>query len=50
LSEGGVKSAVSRLRARYRELVQEEVTQTVANPMEVEDELRHLFQTLSSAG
>lgn len=49
LSEGGVKSAVSRLRARYRELVQEEVAKTVAHPMEVDDELRHLFEVLSTA-
>jgi RNA polymerase sigma-70 factor (ECF subfamily) len=50
LSEGGVKSAVSRLRARYRELVREEVAHTVANPMEVADEIRHLLRTLSGAG
>jgi RNA polymerase sigma-70 factor (ECF subfamily) len=48
LSEGSVKSAVSRLRQRYRELVQEEVARTVANPVEAADEMRHLFKTLSS--
>src|SRR6266850_2361843 len=34
LSEGGVKSAVSRMRSRYRELVREEVANTVSNPNE----------------
>lgn len=47
LSVGGVKSAVSRLRARYRELVQEAVAETVVSPAEVEDELRHLYSVLS---
>lgn len=46
LSEGGVKSAVSRLRARYRELLREEIAHTVASRAEVEDELRHLIVVL----
>jgi RNA polymerase sigma-70 factor (ECF subfamily) len=48
LSEGGVKSAVSRLRAGYRELVREAVAETVARPEEVEDELQYLFRVMSS--
>jgi RNA polymerase sigma-70 factor (ECF subfamily) len=50
LSEGGVKSAVSRLRARYRALVEEAVARTVASPTDVQDEIRHLFRTLGSTG
>ena len=42
-----VKMAVSRLRKRYRALVQEEVAHTVASPDEVQEELRWLFKVLS---
>jgi RNA polymerase sigma-70 factor (ECF subfamily) len=48
LSEGAVKVAVHRLRRRYRELVRDEIAQTVATPGEVEDELRHLLTALSN--
>lgn len=44
-TEGAIKMAVQRLRARYRELLRAEVAQTVAHPDETEDELRHLFAT-----
>jgi RNA polymerase sigma factor (sigma-70 family) len=47
LSEGAVKSAVHRLRQRYRELLREEIGGTVASPGEVEEELRHLVSVLS---
>jgi RNA polymerase sigma factor (sigma-70 family) len=46
MSEGAVKVAVHRLRRRYRELLQEEISHTVAGPDEVEDELRYLFTCL----
>ena len=46
-SEEAVRQAASRLRKRYRELLREEVAQTVANPGDVEDELRGLLQSLS---
>ena len=38
---------VHRLRRRYRELVRAEVAQTVSNPLELEQEMRHLFQALT---
>jgi RNA polymerase sigma factor (sigma-70 family) len=47
-TEGAVKVAVHRLRRRYRDLVREEVAQTVAGPEDVDEELRHLFAVLSS--
>jgi RNA polymerase sigma factor (sigma-70 family) len=47
MSEGAVRVAVHRLRQRYRELLREEIAQTVATTSEVEDELRQLFQALS---
>jgi RNA polymerase sigma factor (sigma-70 family) len=46
-TEGAVKVAVHRLRERYRELLRNEIAQTVANPEEVDEELRHLFAVLS---
>jgi RNA polymerase sigma-70 factor (ECF subfamily) len=49
LSEGAVKVAVHRLRQRYRELLRATVANTVADPLEVEEELRHLVQVLSGA-
>jgi hypothetical protein len=49
VSEGTVKSAVHRLRQRYRQLLREEIAQTVAEPGEVDEELRHLFAVLAGA-
>jgi RNA polymerase sigma factor (sigma-70 family) len=48
VSEGTVKSAVHRLRQHYRQLLREEIAQTVAEPGEVDAELRHLFAVLGS--
>ena len=47
LTESGVKSAVFRLRQRYRELVREEVANTVNDPAEVDGEIRHLINVVS---
>jgi len=47
MSEGAVKVAAHRLRARYRELLREEIANTVARPEEVEKELRELFAALA---
>jgi DNA-directed RNA polymerase specialized sigma24 family protein len=47
LSEAAVKMAVHRLRKRYRELLRDEIAQTVAGPDEVEDEIRQLFTSLA---
>jgi RNA polymerase sigma-70 factor (ECF subfamily) len=46
-TEGAVKVAVHRLRQRYRELLRAEIAETVANPGEVDDELRNLFAALA---
>ena len=46
LSLSAVKSAVHRLRQRYRQLLREEIAHTVAGPGEVEAELRHLIAAL----
>lgn len=48
LSTSAVKVTVHRLRQRYRELVRSEIARTVANPDDVDDELRHLAQLIAS--
>jgi RNA polymerase sigma factor (sigma-70 family) len=48
MSEGAVKVAAHRLRQRYRDLLREEIANTVAGPEEVERELKHLFAALST--
>ena len=46
MTEGAVKVAAHRLRQRYRELLREEIAQTVASPDEIEEEVRYLFTCL----
>lgn len=46
ISAGAVKVAAHRLRSRYRELLREEIAQTVATPGDVDDEIRSLFAVL----
>lgn len=48
LTEPAVKMAVHRMRARYRDILHDEISQTVASPAEVEEELRHLFAAFGS--
>ncbi len=47
-TEGAIKVAVHRLRARFREALRAEVLQTVSDPSLVDDELRHLLVALRS--
>jgi RNA polymerase sigma-70 factor (ECF subfamily) len=47
-SEGALKVAIHRLRKRYRELFRQEIADTVADPGEVESELRFLAAALST--
>jgi hypothetical protein len=42
-TEAGVKGVVRRMRARFREVLRDEVAQTVATRDDVELELRHLI-------
>ncbi len=46
VTEAALKSAVHRLRGRFGQLVREEVARTVADPAEVEDEMRQLLSVL----
>jgi transposase-like protein len=46
MSESAVKSAIHRLRQRYRELFRAEIASTVATVAEVDEEIRYLFAAL----
>jgi RNA polymerase sigma-70 factor (ECF subfamily) len=46
-SEGALKVAIHRLRKRYRELFRQEIADTVADPADVESELRYLAAVLT---
>ena len=47
LTEGAVRVAVHRLRRRYRELLREEIGQTLSDPAQADEEMRVLFNALS---
>lgn len=46
-SEGALKVAIHRLRKRYRQVLRQEIADTVADPTEVESELRYLASVLT---
>jgi RNA polymerase sigma-70 factor (ECF subfamily) len=48
MTENAVKQAFHRLRYRYRQLLHEEIAQTVAAQDDVEDELRHFMAVLQT--
>jgi RNA polymerase sigma factor (sigma-70 family) len=48
LSEGAVKVAVHRMRRRYREVLREEIAETVEAPEQIESELRYLAKVLET--
>ena len=43
MTEGAARVAVHRLRRRYRELLREEICQTLSDPAQAEEEMRALF-------
>jgi RNA polymerase sigma-70 factor (ECF subfamily) len=47
MTTGAIAAAVHRLRQRYRELVRQQVAQTLADPAEFEDEMRSLLAALT---
>ena len=47
-SEGAVKVAVHRLRARYRECLRAEIRETVAQDADVDDEIRPLLEVVGT--
>lgn len=46
MSEGAIKVSVHRLRQRYADALTEEIAQTVETESEIDDEIRHLFESL----
>lgn len=46
LNENAVKVAIHRLRRRFREIIKSEIGQTLADPAQVDEELRQLLQAL----
>ncbi len=46
-SEGALKVAIHRLRKRYRDLFRQEIEDTVADPAEVDSEIRYLAVVLT---
>jgi DNA-directed RNA polymerase specialized sigma24 family protein len=47
LTEGAVRVAVHRLRRRYRELLREEIAQTLSDPAQAEEEMQALFSAFA---
>lgn len=48
IEQAAVKRLVHQMRRRYRELLREEVAQTVERPEEVDEEMRYLCATLAA--
>ena len=48
ITEGAVRVAVHRLRKRYRELLRDEIAQTVTSDDKIDEEIRDLFTALGS--
>lgn len=47
MDEGAVRVAVHRLRKRYRQLLRDEIAQTLEDPAQVDEEMRVLFGAFS---
>jgi RNA polymerase sigma-70 factor (ECF subfamily) len=47
LTVDAARAAATRMRRRYRELVREEVNDTLDDPTDIDDEIRALFQALA---
>jgi RNA polymerase sigma factor (sigma-70 family) len=48
VNEGAARVAVHRLRQRYRELLRQEIAQTLSAPADLEEELRALFRAFTA--
>ena len=46
MAEGTIKSAMHRLRRRHREILRNEIAQTVSRPEEVDEEIQNLLMLL----
>lgn len=50
MSEGAVRVAIHRLRRRFRDLLRDEITHTVEDPAEIDEEIIFLLATVSATG
>ncbi|MCP5524713.1 MAG: sigma-70 family RNA polymerase sigma factor [Verrucomicrobiales bacterium] len=48
MTESALKSALFRLRSRYREILRHEVAQTVSDPGQIDGEIRYLLKAVSA--
>jgi hypothetical protein len=48
MAEGAVRVAVHRLRRRYRELLRDEIAQTLSDPAQVAEEMQTLLGAFSA--
>jgi len=46
MTPGSIRTAISRLRARFREIVRQEVSRLVADASEIDDEIAYLFRAM----
>lgn len=46
MTEGSIRTTLSRLRSRFREIVRQEVARLVDDPAEVDDELAYLLRAM----
>lgn len=47
MTEAAIAKSVERLRRRYREIVRDEIAQTVSDPTELQEEMRYLIEVLA---
>jgi len=48
MEEGAVRVVIHRLRKRYRQLLRDEISQTLTDPAQVDEEMRALFGAFSA--
>jgi RNA polymerase sigma-70 factor (ECF subfamily) len=46
MSQGALRVAIHRMRRRYRDLLREEIAQTVDSPEQIEEEIAYLLNCL----
>lgn len=47
MTDGAIRTSLSRLRARFREIIRMEVARLVDDPAEIEDEILHLLKSFN---
>jgi len=50
LPDAALRTEVSRMRKRFREIIRSHVAATVLSPLDVDDELTHLHRVLTASG